>query len=304
MNNKQVFKKILWAFLLVTLTACGFDPKVDGDISIRAFSLEARHHGIYLFNSKANSIEEMRLITPEELGAGYYSWSLDGDKLLFSCQKEEEWSGICRIDKDGEDFEILLTGDEFIFNPFALSPDNRLIAFRKFTQTAPRMDSILIYDIEEGKINELFKFYDVIDSISWSPDGNQLALTINPLEVHILNINTLELKYLTNGYYPIWSPDGKSIAFTLSGTLKLFSLDEGLLETIIDPSENHKGICVNGRDGITWSHDGEYIAFINSCEEADPNLGLYMVHVDSGKVYQLHNWGSSKGALTQPVWIP
>lgn len=113
---------------------------------------------------------------------------------------------------------------------------------------------------------------DTFDSLSWSPDSQQIVLSIShwPVNHHatstlyLINVDTTEFHQLTTedtNLQPVWSPDGNMIAFikqnpaSLSGKIYLLwpskNCSTPLSETIVAKS-------------LSWSPDGSRIAYENA----------------------------------------
>jgi len=244
----------------------------------------------------------MERITPEKLDAGSYDWSSDGEWLFFNCEQPEEWGGICRIDKAGENLEVLLTEEDFgnpiwFFGSMSVSPDgDKLVFGSTLYEYDPPKASIYIFNIDSKTIEKSRLFDSDFGSVSWSPDGNKLVLTIDPFDIYLLDIETMEMEFLTYGWFPTWSPDGIKISYTQDILLNTISIVDRKEEIVV----NQEGICP-GWDGHTWTPDGKFIVFISVCGESEPENGLYIVNVETGKVYELY---TKDVLINEPQWIP
>ena len=124
-------------------------------------------------------------------------------------------------------------------------------------------------------------------------------------EIHVMDDNGKNRRRLTqhtlSEYTPRWSPDGQQIAFVremATQTPGTFETDMFLMNAYGDSVER---ITKRGRTsgpGITWSPDGETIAFVSG-----QNFGLqiYGIDLQSRKVRQLTRKHSH---ATQPDWSP
>jgi Tol biopolymer transport system component len=307
MNDKRIRRWfVLCMFIL--LSSCKPYPSPNGELSFSSRSSTPRglllpgYFGIYRFNSKARSIDEMERITPEKLDAGSYDWSSDGEWLFFMCEQSEEWEGICRIDKEGEDFEVLLTEKEFgnpigFFGNLSISPDRSKLVFGSILhEYDPPKAGIFIFYIKSKTIENIQLLDTGIGSVSWSPDGDKLVLKIDPFDIYLLDIETMEMEFLTYGWFPTWSPDGSKISYTQDILLNTISIVDRKEEIVVD----QEGICP-GWDGHTWTPDGKFIVFISRCGESEPENGLYIVNVETGKVYELY---TKDVLINDPQWIP
>jgi len=295
--------------VMIIFTSCSPYPPLKGSISFRSISILTNTRGIYIFNPNAHSIEEMQRITPVEIDAGNYAWSADGKSLIFNCQKRDEWTGICKIDKDGKNFTILISDIEFggymfIYNPMAISPNGKSIVFTEFSSVKPYKSDLYRLDIETGDIEIIFHIDSGIELISWSPDGNKIALSTSDYEILFLDSNTLDLLFSASDYYGVWTLDGRYLALSFSHPYHyLYSVNDGKIEGVLDLKDN----CIP-IDGLAISNTGEHILFINACGESDPNFGLYIADFKSGKIKRIdrmnRNPSPNPEPIVSPAWIP
>ena len=141
-----------------------------------------------------------------------------------------------------------------------------------FVTKSGENDALHLYDVVRAKMVETFRFRSLvgIGSASWSPDGKQVVFSSidksGNNDLYILNIETKELRKLTNDYYddrdPAWSPDGKKIAFASDRTpfgtnnknnLFLYDVETGAIDYLTYGDDNYLSPA--------WSKDGSRIAF-------------------------------------------
>jgi len=141
-----------------------------------------------------------------------------------------------------------------------------------FVTKAGENDAIHLYDTKTEKLLETIRFRSLVmlGSVSWSPDGKQLAFSSidksGNSDLFILDLDSRALQRLTNDYYddrePAWSPDGKTIAFSSdrtstgkNGTYNLFSYS---LET-----KRIEYLTFGGSSftAPSWSPTGRYLTF-------------------------------------------
>jgi hypothetical protein len=141
-----------------------------------------------------------------------------------------------------------------------------------FVTKSGENDALHLYDVMRAKRVETFRFRSLvgIGSASWSPDGKQVVFSSidksGNNDLYILNIETKELRKLTNDYYddrdPAWSPDGKKIAFASDRTpfgtnnknnLFLYDVETGAIDYLTYGNDNYLSPA--------WSKDGSRIAF-------------------------------------------
>jgi TolB protein len=118
---------------------------------------------------------------------------------------------------------------------------------------------IYIADADKGGQQQLTD-NDVEDySISWSPNGNQIAF-VSSYDIFVMDVDGNNRNNLTNNSafdsLPTWSPDGTEIAFTsLDGTRGIYTIDV--------ESGNVSLLSEMGDYSPVWSPDGTHIAFVS-----------------------------------------
>lgn len=294
---------------MFVLAACSQDPSFEGKITVRGYSMETETAGIYLFDPYAHLTESMHRITPEDIYVGNYAWSRDGKQLVFNCEKENAWTGICRVDRDGENIEILISDSEFgkhmsIFNPMALSPNGESIIFAIYSSTDLYTDDLYHFNIKTGNLQLLLQLDSEIHQISWSPDESTVALTLYQYEIHVLDLTTLDLDFLTDGYYGVWSSEGEYLALSwqVSSTY-LYAVEDGHKVVTF----NDQDICMES-ESMALSPDGVYMLFTSVCGESDKNHGLYIGNMVTRKVKRLDKLNRTPSVVPEsvdsPAWIP
>lgn len=233
-----------------------------------------------------------------------FAVSPDEQRIIFSWNKTGMWDlwEIC----DGEitELEIGLAGAKF--SP-CFSPDGTKIAFALDIDGSESYH-ICIHDFTTNTSTDLNSdfLYAHQPNMSWSPDGNALAVLSEAngqFALYVLPLNGERERMIRNIFHPCWdaawSPDGKWIAVESESAASDRSIH-------IVPVGRHKGkvrtvqLTQDGKplnaQHPAWSPDSKSLAF--SCENSEWfNIGLFDVET------QAITWVTdSAGDDTQPAW--
>lgn len=146
--------------------------------------------------------------------------------------------------------------------------------------------------------------HPVDSQVSWSPDGQWLALIISEAGypyLYRLHLDGSGLSLLAEAGRvkedPAWSPDGKAIVYAAGPRQG----DRGLFLLPAEGGQARNLTPTPGDDWApAWSPDGKYIAFVSN--RAGPNnTEIYRLEVASGQVERLTD---SPGEDIFPSWSP
>ena len=148
-------------------------------------------------------------------------WNASGDKIVFTRQYllENDRNEIWSMNADGSDSKKIVDG-----YAASWSPDGKQLVFSQVSEGNEDLyscnsDGSNIVKLLDSLSNESFPM--------WSPNGQFIMFQqflspegetdINSFEIAVLNLQTGEVKALTNNNYmdiaARWSPDGSKIAF-------------------------------------------------------------------------------------------
>jgi Tol biopolymer transport system component len=181
-----------------------------------------------------------------------------------------EASGHLLVSKGGQFVDPVVSGARFPNSPTrtypSLSPDKKKVAFIQ-TNQPPDKDGATIWLVDvDGGILDKVTVLPWVNALSWSPKGDQLALTSEGLKVLTLadkHIRLITADKLSDGV-PSWSPDGRKIVYesiTRTGDRQSFQI------CVADLLSGEIKIIADGR-APSWSPQGDQIAYLDFKEQA------------------------------------
>ncbi len=166
------------------------------------------------------------------------------------------------------------------------SPDSGRLAFAGRYSTYYQRGVVTVAGLDDtGPPRELSPVEPEARSewkLTWSPQGNRLAYTIQKGRSSLVRVARLNSKprrgarTLLGGTGPRWSPNGKRIAFWTRWSRSL---------SVSDANGRHRRRLTRGMDPL-WSPDGRWIAFVDD-----------VVH-DCFQVYVIRPSGEHRVAMT------
>ncbi len=262
----------------------------------------------------------------EHAGSGGVDLSQDGKSLVYITPSDDQTTSSLWVYDIFSDKEDCIMSEFIAFQP-KWSPDKSKIAFY-------RVDSLdnwnLLYlDVESRKLHEILVKGQIggREDLSWSPEGNNIAITVGPengswLEIIDLQgklirvIKNREIQGLSD---PCWSPDGKKIAFSGIEPLEWHSEYEGpnpyglrriwvvdlstsafnkvipssLFERFIKKSDFYDY-------APRWSPDGQWIAYERRSLEIEAGISICVISADGKR-----NMEVVSGNYRAPIsWTP
>lgn len=156
---------------------------------------------------------------------------------------------------------------------------------------------------EENEVKEipLPDLGRVIDkNPSWSPDGSKIAyshvaqdntteIELGLSQIWIIDLETGEKGFVTQGYNPDWSPDGNKLVFNESfGHVSIVLVNGDSLEQL---TPNNKSLF-----SPAWSPRDDYIAMSSTSSD---DAGLWIVKTDGSELTHVNYPGGGS-----PDWSP
>ncbi len=136
---------------------------------------------------------------------------------------------------------------------------------------------------------------------TWSPDETQIAFGQfdgGVALIHIMDLDSNTVQFLTEGAKPAWSPTGDSIAF-----LRLAPSATGDIFIIDTDGNNLRQLTQDIQAGQpAWSSDGTHLAFYALDSKALVN-NLYIIDVATGKT-QILVPDIGNYPVWPPSWLP
>lgn len=324
MRDYRIF--VVWAFAVFSILGCGGDSVVNPDIApdeniplpgrIAFFSDRDGDAEIYMMNADGTSV--VRLTESKGIDVPS-SWSPDGRKLAFVSERSGSYN-IYAMSVDGSKSTVQLTHDSEGTGSPSWSPDGRRIAFSTWREGD---SEIYVMNPDGTNIVQLTDSDADEDAPSWSPDGQKIAFTLFPRsifdpdsEIFVMDADGNNTRQLTDNdtfdYFPVWSPDGGAILFTstsaTTGWVKNNTdtyqrrYDTNIYVMKADGSDIRQLTHDNISGDISWSPDGQYMAFSYASQSPFVKSEIYVMKANGSGRRPLIDWqGSNEG---KPVWGP
>ncbi len=183
-----------------------------------------------------------------EPGATDVQWFPSGEELLFQAPDASGFSQLYRIQTDGTGKKQITSNTEGRLNNAQLSPDG---TFALYTTPGVSISIIHTVEIETGNVFEI--------------RGGPLA----------------------KNYFPIWSPDSMQIAYNATAFEDRGYFSQ--IRTVGRRGENDTIWALSNcfATPVTWSSDGEKIAYLSGCTEQDFAHEMWSVDLDHPVPIQL-----------------
>jgi len=196
----------------------------------------------------------------------------------------------------------------FLNSAGSWSPDGRRLAFVSF---ADGDNQITIWDVMDEDIERSFQVDGVsaMKNPAWSPDGSRIAFTGTDggiSDLYVLNLETREVRQLTNDRYadlqPTWSPDGETLAFTTDrakSDLSVLDMSGNMDIGFVDLESGDITVRAPFGDALhhnpQFSPDGRSLYFIS---DQDGFKDIYRMELESGDLARVTNLQTGVSGIT------
>lgn len=178
----------------------------------------------------------------------------------------------------------------------AISPDGRIVAYTTGGEDMNR-NKVIIQDIKSGYTNEIMQT-TMCQSLSWSPDGTQLAVWAAMVDLNVSTFIVPRLggtpRNLGNIGLTVWSPEGTHLA-------SIFFPSKGIRITNILTKES-KTIPLKGDFqwicDLAWAPSGDHLLFLTN--SGTRNWAIRTIRIDGDQ----QNTVAESDFLLSPCWSP
>jgi Tol biopolymer transport system component len=219
---------------------------------------------LYIYNFDTG--KETPYLVGEEIPLSIYSWSANGDQIIFAYNYK-----IVILDIKENKLRIIYSDQGINIYAPSLSPDEKYIAFVSDNLAPGLFPQIYLMHSDGTNITHLVSLES--QDPRWSKDSKSILFwgskdNNTNYGIYMINIDKTNLTQINNfGEDPIWSPDGKKIVFAGTGDrdFKVFIMNSdgsNLVQLTQD------GLCP------TWLPDGSTIAYLTDFDQGFGRIHL------------------------------
>jgi Tol biopolymer transport system component len=281
----------------------------------------SRRGNIQLPNAYVSSggTEEELEIPAKGYWIGNVEWARDGKSLLFpGWNTDDNRVGIFRISLESLDIEpIHLSGETSGPNFKGAYANIRWLPLAGRYMFANVLgeteEEIYLMDPMNYKIERVGEKLGINGYGSPSPDGRYLVTyNMQQKKVYLLTLPDGTLRFLCplppEGWPPIsWSPDGKKLVWSEGRALKMLSVPNGTVQTLVEASQDLKTSGFHeGTPNTAWSPDGTKIAYAVQEITNDSSVRgeLWVFDMAGGSAKKITDAPSNHPLLQNVSWHP
>lgn len=175
------------------------------------------------------------------------------------------------------------------------SPDGRQIVFNS-DHDGDGKTELYVMDTDGSHLHRVSKGDGNYRNARWSPDGRKLVFTFNFGQIHIMNRDGSEERWLGNGFTPSLSPDGTRVLYYADNQSDIDS-DVFVFDMISKRITDLTAYPANDW-GAVWSPDGNQIAFVSS---RGGRSAIYIMNDDGSHLHVLTDQSAN---AVNPAWSP
>jgi WD40 repeat protein len=242
----------------VYIDAVTFSP--DGrQLAFSAVAGPSSMWNLFLVNSDGTGLHQV----PTVSSVGQVTWSPDGSHIAFFHPNGDGHLGLYTVDADGGHLRHVADSPNGGPSSLAWSPGSDRLAFGIQGPDSEPSTGTFIVDVATGAVARVAP--DSTWSVSWSPDGDRLALSttaVNGTSTRIVGVvlmaadGTSRQVIPTDGFGARFSPDGTDIAVGTQQATKIMAPDGTGLRYL------HEGGLIG------WSPDSGFVAVDDPAGEA------------------------------------
>lgn len=230
------------------------------------------------------------------------SWSRDGRQVAYHkvlvAAEPHRWT---KTFSKSDDFDLTIS------EPFAAFSrlGDKLAYSASYDGTNVADTEIAVMKPDGADRHQLFARHGFSAfSSSWSPAGDLIAFSVGryfrapghpTAEVAIMRADGGNVRFIAddqaNNGFPSWSPDGKYIAYKKDQHLVIYTVADGALRNLTEPSAHYDNFP-------QWSPKGDRILFTSN---RDGDFELYTIAPDGAGLRRLTN---SPGVDAHAIWSP